>query len=268
MSTLPRAVYAVRHVEAAEPEQPIVKYMSWKKFWDLVTQSAIYFRRIDGFKDLFEGKIPLAVWDLNVPALKDWYNRCKEEIFVSCWNLDSDETPEMWGEYAEGYGVRISSTVGALAAELSFPPLPLPVPYDPKLVEWAERTDAVLAEVDDRPQDGFTLGKIRYIDFENIDVYEILGEGPSNTVPAFRKRDGYVKENEFRAILRPGSASGEAARVGGDMHVFIPVRLQNLIHEIRFAPVNDPTLEGNIKKILADKGLRIPVNRALLGIAK
>jgi hypothetical protein len=268
MSTLPRAVYPVRHVEAAEPEQLIVKYMSWKKFQDLVTQSAIYFRRIDGFKDLFEGKIPLAVWDLNVPALKDWYNRCKEEIFVTCWNMDRDETPEMWSEYAEGYGVRISSTAGALAAELSFPPLPALVPYDPNLVEWAEKTGAQLAEVEDRPQDRFTLGKIKYIDFDNIDVYEVLGEGPSNTVPAFRKRDGYVKENEFRAILRPGSASGEVARAHGYMHVFVPLRLQNLIQEIRFAPVNDLTLESNVKKFLADNGLNISVNPALLGITK
>jgi hypothetical protein len=122
--------------------------------------------------------------------------------------------------------------------------------------------------VDDRPQDGFTLGKIKYIDFDNIDVYEVLGEGPSNTVPAFRKRDGCVKENEFRAILRPGSASGEAARARGDMHVFVPVRLENLVQEIRFAPVNNPTLESNIKKLLADNGLSIPVNPALLGIAK
>src|SRR5258708_4241996 len=119
MSTFPRAVYPVPHVEAAEPGQPIVKYMSWKKFRDLVTRSAIYFRRIDGFKDLFEGKISLAVWDLNVPALKDWYDRCKVEIFVCCWNMDQDETPEMWREYAEGCGVPISTTAGALAAELT-----------------------------------------------------------------------------------------------------------------------------------------------------
>jgi hypothetical protein len=268
MSTIPRTVYPSQHLEAAEPGQQIVKYMSWKKFRDLITQSAIYFRRIDAFKDEYEGKIPLAAWDQNVPALKEWYDRCKEEIFVCCWNLDEDETPQMWREYAEGCGVRISTTVGALAAQLSYPPLPPPEPYDPKVVELVEKRGGRLAEVDDRPQDGFTLGKIKYIDWNKIDVYEVLSEGPSNTVPAFRKLDGYVDEHEFRAILRSGSASGTVARRRGDMHVFVLVQLQELIQEVRFAPGNDPKLESDIKNLLASKGLTVPVNPAMLRIIK
>jgi hypothetical protein len=261
-------VCPIRHIEQADASQLIVKYMSWKKFKDLVTLSALYFRRIDRFKDTFEGKVPLAVWDLNVPVLKDWYNRCKEEIFVCCWNLDEDETPEMWRDYAEGYGVRISATAGALAVELSNPPVPAPPPYDPAIVAMAQKAGAVLADADPPPQDGFTLGKIKYIDSAMIDVHQVLGEGPSNTVPAFRKLDGFVKEHEFRAILRPGSVSGDDARGRGEIHVFVPVRLQNLIQEIRFAPVNDPDLERNIKKLLADNGLSIPVNPAAIGITK
>jgi hypothetical protein len=268
MSTLPRALYPINHVESADGSQLIVKYMSWKKFHDLVARSALYFRRIDHFIDKLEGKIPLAVWDLNVPALQAWYNRCKEEIFVCCWNMDGDETPEMWRDYAEGYGVRISSTAGALAAELSNPPVPAPAPYDAAIVAVAEKAGTVLADADPQPQDGFSLGKIKYIDWAKIEVHEVLVEEPSNTVPAFRKLDGYVKEHEFRAILRPGSVSGNDARGRGDVHVFVPVRLQNLIQEIRFAPVNDHHLERNIKKLLADNGLSIPVNPAALGITK
>jgi|GEM_PF-3193609 len=265
MSTIPRTVYPTQHVEAADLSQLIVKYMSWQKFQDLVTRSALYFRRIDHFIDSFEGRIPLAVWSLNNQAIQDWYNRCKEEIFVSCWNMDEAETLAMWQDYAGGYGVRISSTVSALTTELSFPPLPPTEPYEQKYVEWAEKTVATLIEVDDQPQDGFTLGKIKYIDWAKIDVHEVLGEGPSNTVPAFRKLDGYVKEHEFRAILRPGSVSGDDARGRGEVHVFVPVRLQNLIQEIRFAPVNDPDLQRNINKLLADNCLSIPVNPAALG---
>lgn len=267
MTTLPRAVYPIRHVEHADAGQLIVKYMSWNKFKDLVTRSALYFRRIDHFIDKFEGSICLAVWDLNAPALQAWYNGCKEEIFVCCWNMDADETPQMWRDYADDYGVRISSTAGALAGELSNPPVPEPT-HDPKAVAMAEKLRAVLADADPPPQDGFTLGKIKYIDWAKIDVHEVLGEGPSNTVPAFRKVDGYVKEHEFRAILRPGSASGDDARGRGDVHVFVPVRVQNLIQEIRFAPVDDRDLERNIHEILADRGLSIPVNPAALGITK
>ena len=268
MKTPPRSVFPIPHVQEAEPEQLIVKYMSWGKFKDLVERSSIYFRRIDGFRDLFEGNIPLAVWELNNPVLKDWYNRCKREIFVTCWNMDPDETPEMWKEYAEGHGVRISSTVGALTAELSSPALPPQPPSDPNLTRWAQQAGGQLAELDERSQDGFTLGKIKYIDFDNIDVYEVLGEGPSNTVPAFRKRSGYVNEHEFRAILRPGSISGETASARGDMHAFVPVRLQNLIQEIRFAPVNDAALQRDIEERLTRSGLTIPVPPASLGIIK
>lgn len=268
MSMIPRSVFPTQHVEAASPGQLIVRYMSRNKFRALIKESALCFCRIDHFNDTFEGKIPHAVWDLNVPAIKDWYNRCKEEIFVNCWNMDEAEMPAMWRDYAKGNGLRISSTVGALAGELSFPPLPTTETYDKKYVEWAEKTGSKLTEVDDRPQDGFTLGKINYIDWDNVDVYELLQEGPSNTVPVFRKRIGYVNENEFRAVLRPGSASGNAARCRGDVHVFVPVRLQNLIQEIRLAPVDVQDLENEIRTLLAKHGLNIPVIPSELGIRR
>lgn len=135
MSTIPRTVYPTQHVEAADLGQLIVKYMSWQKFQALVTRSALYFRRIDRFIDSFEGRIPLAVWSLNNQAIQEWYNRCKEEIFVSCWNMDETETPAMWQDYADGRGVRISSTVGDLTTELSFPPLPPTEPYEQKYLD-------------------------------------------------------------------------------------------------------------------------------------
>lgn len=268
MSTPPRSLYDSRHVEKADVAQLIVKYMSSKKCEDMIIQSALYFRRIDHFIDKFEGKIPLAVWDLNVPAIQEWYNSCKEEIFVCCWNMDEDDTLEMWRDYADGYGVRISSTAGRLAAELSNPPVPAPPPYAPAIVAMAEKAGAVLADADSPPQDSFSLGKIKYIDWNKVDIHQALGEGPSNTVPAFRKRDGFVKEHEFRAILRPGSVSGDAARGRGDVYVFVPVRPQNLIQEIRFAPARNPDLARSIKELLADHGLSIPLKPAALDSGK
>ena len=99
MSPLPRSVFPIEKVEAAPSGQLLVKYMSWKKFQDMVTHSALYLRRVDHFIDTFEGRIPLAVWNLNNQAIQDWYNRCKTEIFVSCWNMDESETPAMWQDY-------------------------------------------------------------------------------------------------------------------------------------------------------------------------
>jgi len=52
------------------------------------------------------------------------------------------------------------------------------------------------------------------------------------------------------------------------VHVFVPVRLQNLVQGIRFAPADDATLEKNIGDLLTSNNLNIPVNPAALQILK
>jgi hypothetical protein len=258
-------VYPINHVDQVDVGRRLVKYMPLWKLDYLIERASLYFRRIDRFEDTFEGTIPLAVWDLECEPIRNWYTACKEEIFICCWNLDESESPGMWRDYAGNCGVRIQCSVQALASELSNPPVPLPPPYPAAIVEMARRTGAQLAEVDAVPHDGFTLGAVRYIDFNNIDVYQVLGEGPSNTVPAYRKRDGYVAEHEFRAILRPGSASGMEAQGRGADHVDVRVRLRDLIQEIRYAPANYPEVRQHIESLLARHGLDIPVVPSAIG---
>jgi hypothetical protein len=265
MSDRPRRVYVFEHIEQSVPERPIAKYMPLCWFESLIATSALYFRRINEFKDdTEEGKIPLAAWNMNVQPFKDWFSRCRKEIFVDCWNLDEHETAKMWMDYANYHGVRIGSTVGALVGELSFPKLPEREPLDPKYDVMLRQPGVVEGEAEPPPHDSFTTGNIRYIDEANLDMHQTMLESMSIAVPAFRKLAGFVDEHEFRAILCSGAASGLAANESD--HVLVPIRLQNLIHEIRFAPVDDPAVEKRVRDLAASAGLNIAIIPAALGV--
>lgn len=159
-----------------------------------------------------------------------------------------DESQRMWSEYAKHNGVRIRSTIAAIRSELSNPPL---------LDDETWNTD----------HDGFTIGQVKYIDFDRPDIYETLCESLSSVVPMFRKRggvEGFEHEREYRLVLRAGSSSSRAAKTTDDCGVHIPVSLQNLINEVRCDPTADLAFLANIKSLLADYGLSIPVIRSSL----
>lgn len=225
--------------------------MEFWKFVDVIQTSALYFRRIDKFDDTFDGRIPLAIWSRKEPEIQQWFTDCKKEIFVNCWNLDEDEKPKMWCNYANNYGVRISSTVGKLRHELSHPSFP-PEPYS------------------DKPRDGFTMGKVEYIDFDSInsdhpDFRNMLDE-LGYVRPVFRKKladpvheHDYSDEHEYRVITRPGSASTKFRMSSNDDHTRVDVSVDNLVQEIRFAPSRDSKIERLINDLLAQYGLNIHV---------
>lgn len=229
MSGTGRQVYPLGNVTEASPEQVIRKYMPLCRFRSLVQMQALYFRRIDRFDDVWDGKIPLAAWNCGGAELRKWFEGCRETTFVWCSNMDERETLPMWHNYAQDYGVCLVSTVRALTAELSHP----------------------------RPSsgqeiDGFTLGVVNYIDFKNVDVYTWISEKTDNTTPLFHKQCCYTHEAEFRAVLRPGSATSERARENGNIGVFVPVRLANLIDEIRYFPPADSALEADVRDLARD----------------
>jgi hypothetical protein len=118
------------------------------------------------------------------------------------------------------------------------------------------------------PHDGFTVGEVEYIDHNPIDVYQELKAGLSNTRPIFRKINKYVDEREYRAILHPGSSTGEEARKADKQGIFIPVRLDRLIDNITFAPVDDPELEEEVRQLASKAGLNVPIGSSSLGLRR
>ena len=127
MTHFPRRVYDVPHVQGPVVGRRIYRYMNIAKFEDLLRTQSLYFPRLDAFtpKDVYEGRIPAAVWNLQCEKMQEWYNERKEEVFVSCWNLDDNETVYMWQEYgAELWRASLATTIGKLKAELESPASP------------------------------------------------------------------------------------------------------------------------------------------------
>ena len=78
----------------------------------------------------------------------------------------------------------------------------------------------------------------------------------------FWKQSEYAREGEFRAVLRPGSVSGEAARHSGAIHVDVTVDTDRLIREVRFFPQNDRTLERNLQELLQSYSINARIGPA------
>jgi len=253
-----RKLYPVTAVQDTTDDQVIVKYMHFWKFRAMVRLSSLYFRRIDGFRaDPAEGYMPTEIWGMTAPALRDWYDRCKAELFVCCWNLDAHETHAMWHDYAGDCGVRIQTTVGALREELGHPAFVSPAVYSPEELAWAERCQAALVDCDDPPHDAFTTGLVDYIDFIKVHTHKLMKQGPSNVAPAFWKQGRHAGDHEYRAILRTGSVSGRTTRSPDQKSAHVPVRLARLVHEIRYAPATD-NMTQCLSRLLSRYGFSLP----------
>lgn len=153
----------------------------------MVTQSGLYFCRVDEFEDKLEGKLPQAIWDLQNEFSKKWYAENRELVFVSCWQVNDAESAAMWKEYAKNHGVLVFTTVDRLRAALSAPALPPPPPIPPEYAELAKNPGVNIVHYEPSDHDGFTTGLVAYIDRDNVDTYEMMKEGLSSVTPMFRK---------------------------------------------------------------------------------
>jgi hypothetical protein len=183
----------------------------------------------------------------------------------------------MWEEYTKDYGpeasrgrkgVMFRTTAEKVQRELSEPALPssaLPPEFRPYAALGVELGDTAM---NPPRHDGFTFGEVEYIEHDTIDVHQQMQRWLSNTTPMFRKINKYIDELEYRAILRPGSLTGEKARKADKKGALIPVRLHLLIDNITFAPIDDPELEKEVRQLASKAGLNVPVTPSSLGLRK
>jgi len=195
---------------------------------------------------------------------------------VYCLHLADYESRFMWVEYTKDdrlaasknrKGVMFRTTVEKVQRELSEPECPRPLPAPPEFEAYA----ALGAQFGDDamntpPHDGFTVGEVEYIDHGRIDIHQGLTEWLSNTKPMFRKVNKYVDELEYRAILRPGSPTGKEAWKAGKKGIFVPVRLDRLIDNITFVPVDDPETGEEVRQLASKAGLNVPIGPSSLGL--
>jgi hypothetical protein len=232
---LPRQIYNPSNERQPLPTAVLSKYMPLWKFASMMTTDSLYFRRVDSFNDQLEGRPPQALWSLSDPEVRKWYEENCKYIFVYCLHLTADESRFMWEEYTKDdrpgaskdrKGVMFRTSVEKIQRELSEPELPPPPPPPPGFGASAALGVQLGDDVVNAPShDAFTVGEVEYIDHGNMDVHQALPEWLSNTRPLFRKINKYVDELEYRAILRPGSPTGEEVWRADKNGIIIPVRL-------------------------------------------
>jgi len=95
-----------------------MRYMELWKFEDLLKTNELYFCRADKFKDPLEGSLSkrsvfgtsktekafaetVKLSDQHYERALEYRAAAKATSFVSCWNIDTKESTQMWEEYTE-----------------------------------------------------------------------------------------------------------------------------------------------------------------------
>jgi hypothetical protein len=118
-------------LEPTDPSAVIWRLMSLEKFTDLISSSALYFRRADKFESDEEeglppedylphaGLNPLDIHDaIQLNNFRGSLAQGREAFFISCWCISTEPTIRMWGKYAK-YGIAIGSRYGLLKYALN-----------------------------------------------------------------------------------------------------------------------------------------------------
>lgn len=129
------------------PNQPLLRYMDYWKFEDLVKTNELHFCRADKFEDPLEGTLsPEGVhgasksdvaFAATAPVNSGTYEQmaayrdtAKGCTFVNCWHINTDESKDMWDAYTTSPdSIMIISSSERLASSLSQPVLAAGVKY-------------------------------------------------------------------------------------------------------------------------------------------
>ena len=240
--------------EPDNPEAVIWRFMELWKFQDLITSGTLYFFRADLFEKLeggdqneglppdgyfpSPGMDPLDIHDaLQLNHHIGSLAQDREGFYVNCWYLATEPTAEMWQQYSND-GVAIASRYSLLKGALA------------------------------RGKDRGLLGLVRY-GSEHMTGWNVLRFIST-------KRKEFAHEKEVRALLwfpndidsdsrhfdekgfphrRP--LTGPPVRIPD--HKRLPVQISSLVTEIQVSPWPSDTTFAEVKRLLREKELSIPV---------
>lgn len=224
-------------------DQTIWRYMDLKSFISLIDKSSLFFTKSTCFKDKYEGRYPnvskykmhenrkigleqgqyqLIKTETDKKSFLDIYKRADveheiemcERTFINCWHVNNDESAAMWQLYTtNGEGIAIKSSFIRLCECFN---------------------DYVDKDV--------YIGKVKYIDFENTDIYN-----HHSLEPFINKRRCFEHEHELRAVILH-SEEDRKIKYGCN----IPVNLESLIEKIYVSP-DSPVWFYDIIKAITDK---------------
>lgn len=200
----------------------IWRYMDFTKFVAMLNNKALFFSRADLLGDSFEGSFskenvrvrPIVYKEMiksanqaAISSILEVMKKCAEWVrewtYINCWHMNEHESAAMWKLYALSCeAIAIQSTYDRLFRCL--------------------------------PDDGFFVGKVKYIDYEK----DVIPE--NNTFyPFVHKRKSFEHEREVRAVHQSLPARDGKLLVGvsnSETGRNVAVNLNDLIECIYLAP--------------------------------
>ncbi|MGQ0434234.1 MAG: hypothetical protein ACT452_17750 [Microthrixaceae bacterium] len=251
----PFGVNAEVHPSFAPPDDAelLWRYFDMEKYVAMLGMEALWLSRADTLGDPFEGSLTEA----NVRARPDLYEDIPPEAmrrierhrmlmtrhtYISCWHRNSVESAAMWRLYADRAGIAIISSYRRIrdaVGEISHP---------------SSDTKSIYA------------GNVEYVSYKDFFIPE------GNLFDAFmHKRHSYEHEREVRLVTMdipirtdPAAEDGrsadlEAPSPGG---VRVPVKLDQLIEEVRISPSAPPWLHEAVVAVTQRFGLEVSVRQS------
>ena len=239
-----------RHSTLFEPRENYIiwQYMSFAKFVNLLLGD-MYFRRIDSFEDVFEGKWP----DLNKKyidhikttegqVIGSFDDMARKMTYVSCFHKADSETAFMWKQYSNNDGIAIRTTIERL--KHSF----------------------------DKTDNPIYISEVKYIDY----VKEHISDMSNMFVLSIHKRKSFQYENEIRCISLLNDLHDEEGynkkyfkenRIDFEkfpLGIKIPIDLYELIEKIYISPYAEDYLREDVEACLNVIGLKVDVIKSKL----
>lgn len=259
----------LRDLKQDDMDLTVWRYLPFSKFVSLLVYQAIWFSKLNILQDQFEGMMPEATKEMMqahhqelkkdfAPQYHSQFDEMasrneqdsRELLVVSCWFLGESESESMWLEYGGiNEAVAIKSTVKQLIENVG-------VPHDKHATH---------------------IGRVTYVDHKTHMMTEYhANQGHER---AFLKdAEQFQHEKELRIVTMnlksqycvspEGKPYKESEVQGKNMNnyenagLYIAVRLQQLISEIRVSPKADDWFYLLVKRIMELNNFGISVKRS------
>ena len=268
-------------IQPSNLELSVWTYMSFTKFLSMISQSSLYFSRIDklSFSDSYEGsftrmndlllemnwfKAPSDFWlklgskneeqfmlSMRVQRESRFLQSIQKEfIFVNCWHIGEEESDAMWKIYVGNQdGVCVQTTLASLRASFS------------------DSSESIF------------LGKVNYNDYKKDFIVEM-----DTFSPFITKRRCFKHEQELRALIwrhedidhrfltadgSPGTKDNFATAVPVNkdpdrIGINVKVNVKDLVHAIYISSISGNWFVDLVESILAKLGYAFRIHHSEL----
>lgn len=227
------------HLIPPSDDARIWRFMDIGKFLWLLSSSSLYFRRLDLFRDPYEGVVPqlsAIEYERNLPGqgkqITSFIESQRKQVFVNSWHINEFESAAMWDLYLKSAdGIAIETSFAKLRDSFS-----------------AETTHSIL------------IGKVNYIDY----AAEMMPFGNILFAP-MHKRKSFEHERELRALVwllatlgRQGkNPSSDMVSMGTNPPhgINININLEILISNVYVSPIAESWYVDVVRSVLEKYGL-------------